>query len=93
LLNDGKLYWESETLTEENRLHECIMTRLRTREGISLHLFEMQFGLYKRKQFELICQKYIDQKLAFLYDGYFFLTIKAWFISDKIILNIIRELI
>lgn len=88
-VENNHVFTQSETLTIENRLHETIMTRLRTKEGIQLSNFEEQFGLEDRKKLESFFAQLIENQLATQQNDWISLTLKGWFISDRIILEII----
>ena len=81
---------ESENLTPENRLNEYIMTHLRTKEGLNYQYLKDNFGesVYIR-----ITQYFERLKKTGMADStktHGYLTLKGWFVSDKIISELIE---
>jgi oxygen-independent coproporphyrinogen III oxidase len=60
--------FELEILTEQNRLNEYIMTSLRTAEGLDIHKYEQLHTI------NTAAQKFIDQNLMLLENGFLKLT-------------------
>ena len=82
-------FGESEMLTTENQLHEYIMTRLRTTQGIDLRFIQQQFGIEERLKIENYLKKYVNASHFEILGDYLRLSLKGWFTSDRIIAEII----
>jgi oxygen-independent coproporphyrinogen-3 oxidase len=84
-IGSGSIFWESELLSQKDKTNEFIMTRLRIKEGINIGEFDRLFGNNKLK--ELICkaQPYLDNNYATIDITALKLTMKGWFLSDKVI--------
>lgn len=50
--------YTSETLTDDQRYDEYVMTRLRTAEGIDIHDLEQRFGAYKLQYFRNMAERF-----------------------------------
>lgn len=78
---DNNNFFESEVLTDKDRMNEYIMTRLRTYDGISLaDLESMSTGLNCD-----IIKKYLNTKNLVESGGYLRIPENRWLISDIII--------
>jgi oxygen-independent coproporphyrinogen-3 oxidase len=83
-LEQGELPIERETLTKDDRYNEYIMTRLRTKWGISLSYVASEFGDYYQKYLLEQAQTYIEQHLLFHDKDQLYVTKKGLFLSDGI---------
>ncbi len=77
-------YFELETLTEENRFNEYILTSLRTIWGISNLFLKSNFNTELNNQFSKKINKYIEKELVFFKDDCFKLTTNGKLFADKI---------
>jgi oxygen-independent coproporphyrinogen-3 oxidase len=82
--------WQTEQLTPENKLNEYIMIRLRTKKGVDLNYMKQTFGKQKLDSFLHKFHGKIDSKNAKIEGNRAFLTLNGWFISDKIIGELIH---
>lgn len=83
-LNDGKVPFEKELLTKEQRLNEYIMTSLRTIEGINLTYLQENFGVTNREAIMLAATPYINNATAQIAGNSLQLTSKGKFLADGI---------
>ena len=87
-LNDyvQEVKYESETLSEEERIDEFVMTSLRCAEGLSLRNFEAQFGAQQRLQIEQRAVPLLQQNLlSTSEDDRLFIEPQNFLLSDMII--------
>nr|VFK78384.1 MAG: oxygen-independent coproporphyrinogen-3 oxidase [Candidatus Kentron sp. SD] len=86
----GAGFHETETLSEKDKFHDYLLTRLRTREGIDLPYLQEKFGefypLFYRK-----LVRYFDTDLLEMKGNTFFLTEKGMFQSDEIIVKLMHD--
>lgn len=83
-VNTGKLFFETETLSEDTRYNDFVITRMRTMEGCKLKELESAFGSQKRDYFMANALKFISSG-HLLHDGETVkLAGKGIFISDHI---------
>ncbi len=80
----GTPWWEEEKLSEVDRFNEYMITRLRTRRGISLMEIEHQFGYERLENVVKQTSRYIQAGKLALVDGRYRLTREGIFISDAI---------
>ncbi len=90
-LKAGKLLFDEEVLSEKERLNDYLITRLRTRWGISRAEINRVYG-------EQVAQEIFRSALPYLHDGFLEqkgdvlrLTPAGVLISDRILLELIRE--
>jgi oxygen-independent coproporphyrinogen-3 oxidase len=76
--------FEQETLSDDDRYNELIMTSLRTKKGIDLNQIEAKY----LPHFTRKAQKYLQNKVMVCANNRCFLTPKSWFISDGIICDL-----
>jgi oxygen-independent coproporphyrinogen-3 oxidase len=76
--------FEEEILTENNLFNEYILTRIRTKWGVSATEIQNRFGSEKAAYFQQRMKKYIERKLAVRQADIYTLTTRGWFISDEI---------
>ena len=86
----GKIPCEAEVLSPEEQYNEYLLTRLRTREGINLSVIEKKFKRNLRKEFHDFFERCIDRNLAYLKKDDFALTEAGFFVSDAIILELMK---
>jgi oxygen-independent coproporphyrinogen-3 oxidase len=89
-INSGQLPMEIETLTENNRINESIMTSLRTQWGISLKWFEETFGSERLKILQKQAEPFIAQGKIIAADNYFKLSDAGLFFADGIAANLFQ---
>jgi len=81
---NNEAFSEEEILTEANRYNEYILTRIRTKWGVSVEVIQNLFGTEKTDYFRLNIEKYLQAGLAVQNGETVTLTPKAWFVSDEI---------
>jgi oxygen-independent coproporphyrinogen-3 oxidase len=93
LLKENKLLFQQETLSEENRFNEQLMTGLRTMWGLNIKTLEDNFSETILLDFKNELQTYLVSGDLILENGILMLTTKGKFIADRIIsdLMIINE--
>lgn len=77
--------FDSEQLTLKDKANDYILTKLRTKPGLDLDVFK---NLFNDENYKLIMKgikKYVTSEHADIRDNTIYLTLKGWFISDKII--------
>lgn len=79
---------ESETLTENDKYNEYIITRIRTKWGVSVRTIQNGFGDEKANYFKQNIKKYVDLGLVEFKNDDCFLTTKGMFVSDEIMQNL-----
>ena len=78
--------YESETLSDEERLNEMVMTSLRCAEGLSLGEVEKRFGAEQRLKIEQNAQPLLDGKTLSKSDnGRLFIEPEKLLLSDMVI--------
>jgi oxygen-independent coproporphyrinogen-3 oxidase len=75
---------EKENLALKDRLNDYLLTKLRTRNGIDLKFISTNFGEDNFKTILNSLKKYSSEH-ATITDNSAFLTLEGWFISDRII--------
>jgi oxygen-independent coproporphyrinogen III oxidase len=87
-VENGTAYFDMEQLSEDEKFNEYILTRLRTKWGISMQQIVSSFG-QKRGDF-LVSELLKYKKSGFLneQDNVFTFTRKGMFISDEILSNL-----
>lgn len=88
-IEKGHRFSETEALDTETRYNECIMTRLRTRWGISTRYIEETFGTGFLEYCMGMASPYLKNNKLEIQNGYIRLTREGLFISDGIILDLI----
>jgi oxygen-independent coproporphyrinogen-3 oxidase len=83
-IQSGILPFETELLTETQRLNEYIMISLRTIEGISLEKIAEQWGVLEQQRILQSVQKYILSAHVQESNGFLQLTQKGKFLADGI---------
>jgi oxygen-independent coproporphyrinogen III oxidase len=82
-VEQNKLPFEIEILTDKDKANELIMTGLRAIWGLDLEKID-QLQSLKKEKFEIGIAKYIDVELAMKEGNYLKLTPKGKFYADKI---------
>lgn len=83
-IQSGTSHWNTEVLSEKDKINEYLMTSLRMREGCDLHIlkFEMQFDLISKQSDYL--DKLLKNDLAEIKNHRLILTKKGKMIADQI---------
>ena len=87
-IQDNKLYFEKEILTENDKYNEYILTRIRTIWGVSTEFIQRNFGENKVAHFKKNITKYITTNLVIQNNDIFTLTKEGLFVSDKIMADL-----
>jgi len=82
---------EFETLSETDRMNEMIMTGLRTRWGLSLESFEVQFGVGHLKKLKVRSDRFLGQGLLEVESGRLRATKAGFFLIDGIASDLFLE--
>lgn len=77
-----KNYWEEEELSVNERYNEHVLTRLRTRWGVSVYELETAFGHEKASRFVRQAAEYLSAGKMKEENGVYTLTREGMFISD-----------
>jgi oxygen-independent coproporphyrinogen-3 oxidase len=83
-INEGKIPFEKEVLTTENKFNEYILTSLRTMWGCSLKKIKNDFGEVVADNFSNQISKYVNENLVENTEQNYVLTQKGKFFADKI---------
>lgn len=83
--NNGQRCFESETQDLYTQYNECIMTALRTMQGVSIEHIESKFGSQLHRYCMSIASKHIANSNLEIKDNHLRLTRKGIFVSDGII--------
>lgn len=84
-MKKGERPYEKETLTLDTRYNEYVMTRMRTRQGLSTGTIDKLFG-YNRLQYLLKAAAiHLKRGTLIQHNGYIRLAEEAYFVSDGII--------
>ena len=81
-------YFEEERLTENEKFNEYILTRIRTKWGVSVNFIEKEFGTEKATYFLKNIEKYEKSGFATQQNKIFTLSHDGLFISDEIMANL-----
>lgn len=76
---------DSEVLTNRDIQNEYIMTRFRTKEGVSLEDFEVKFGSKSLNTIELVAKREIKCGRLIKEDGFYRIPSEKFLISDSVI--------
>ena len=82
-------YFEEEKLSEKDKYNEYILTRIRTKWGVSVREINEKFGVEKARYFQKQIKSHIQKKKAVLNDGIINLTQEGLFVSDDIMADLI----
>jgi oxygen-independent coproporphyrinogen-3 oxidase len=83
-IENGKLPNTEETLSENDTYNDYIITRIRTKWGVSSEFIQHRFGKQKSDLFLQNIKPFMNQQLVTFENGMYTLTRKGIFISDKI---------
>ena len=83
-VGNGKSYWESEILTEQDRYNDFIITGLRTTWGISETDVRSNFSENYATHFQEMKKKYVETDLLLPNSDNISLTRSGMFVSDQI---------
>nr|VFJ56170.1 MAG: oxygen-independent coproporphyrinogen-3 oxidase [Candidatus Kentron sp. FW] len=86
----GAGFYETEILSEKEKFHDYLLTRLRTSEGIDLPYLQEKFPEFYPAFYEELA-RYSDTDLLEIKGDAFFLTEKGMFRSDEIIVRLMRD--
>lgn len=84
-LEDGHRLYETEPRDPDTAYNECVMTSLRTRQGLSLEEVEKEYGTVLRQYCTDMAQPYLKDGKLEMQDGRLRLTRDGIFVSDGII--------
>lgn len=84
-LEDGYRLYETEPRDPDTAYNECVMTSLRTRQGLSLEEVEKEYGTVLRQYCTDMAQPYLKDGKLEMRDGRLRLTRDGIFVSDGII--------
>ncbi len=87
-IENNKLYFEEEILTENDKYNEYILTRIRTIWGVSIDFIHSNFGEEKVTYFLKNIAKYKSSDLVIQNNNLFTLSKKGLFISDEIMTDL-----
>ncbi|MDX8337821.1 radical SAM family heme chaperone HemW [Draconibacterium sp. IB214405] len=82
-------YFEEEVLSEKDKYNEYILTRIRTKWGVSEEEIEERFGVKNAQYFSEQLSKYKEAGVLQINDRAITLTRKGLFISDEIMADLI----
>ncbi|MCY1721893.1 radical SAM family heme chaperone HemW [Prolixibacteraceae bacterium Z1-6] len=82
-------YFEEEILSDNDKFNEYILTRIRTKWGISIKFVNQQFGAIKENYLLQQIEKYRKSGTLFFVDDRITLSNEGLFISDEIMTDLI----
>ena len=77
-------FFEKETLSDENRFNEYILTSLRTMWGVNLEYLQTHFNEEFVKSFKMMVEVFIKNQTIILKDNAYILTTNGKLLADKI---------
>ncbi|WP_319482985.1 radical SAM family heme chaperone HemW [uncultured Draconibacterium sp.] len=86
--SNNQTYFEEEKLSEKDQYNEYILTRIRTKWGVSEKELEQRFGHEKASYFSRQLAKYKDTGVLQIKDEIITLTRKGLFVSDEIMADL-----
>nr|WP_320020496.1 radical SAM family heme chaperone HemW [uncultured Draconibacterium sp.] len=86
--SNNQMYFEEEKLSENDQYNEYILTRIRTKWGVSETELEQRFGCEKANYFSRQLAKYNDTGVLKSNDEIITLTRKGLFVSDEIMTDL-----
>ncbi|VBB43427.1 Oxygen-independent coproporphyrinogen III oxidase [uncultured Paludibacter sp.] len=89
-IEENKIYFEKEDLSENDKYNDYIMVRLRTKEGIDLNFVKNNFN---KKALEFLmknAKKYIDRKFLIEKNDFLSLSQSGILISNQIISDLMQ---
>ncbi|MCE4564079.1 radical SAM family heme chaperone HemW [Maribellus sp. CM-23] len=87
-IDNGLAFSEEEILSENDRYNEYILTRIRTKWGVSLTAINELFGEEMKSYFLTQLKKYVDAGLVNLENDRVTLPRKGLFVSDEIMTDL-----
>ena len=84
----GSSFFEIEKLTENEKFNEYILTRLRTKWGVSFLYIQEKFGKDRARDFLMHIQNYIRSGKVIQQNDVFTLSREGVFVSDDILANL-----
>ncbi|MCL3780180.1 radical SAM family heme chaperone HemW [Prolixibacteraceae bacterium JC049] len=87
-LENGDNWFEKEELSEDDKLNDYIITRLRTIWGLDLNEIKNRFNEEALFHVEKMAQKYIQSEHIIQRENVYYLSRKGLFISDEIMLEL-----
>ncbi|WCL82188.1 radical SAM family heme chaperone HemW [Saprospira sp. CCB-QB6] len=90
-LEDNQLLFEIEELSPTEQFNELLMTRLRTKWGLSLQEVEKRWGNNCKQQLLRQIQPFIQDHLAHIQTNYIYLTDAGKLLSDHILAELFLE--
>ncbi|HKJ79012.1 MAG TPA: hypothetical protein VKA10_05730, partial [Prolixibacteraceae bacterium] len=88
-IEKGTVYYEEETLSEIEKYNEYLITRLRTKWGVSLEEIEAQFGETIKQAFQKNIRQYVDSGKIIRENDVFKFSHEGLFVSDNVLANLI----
>ena len=85
---NNQMYFEEEKLSENDQYNEYILTRIRTKWGVSETELAQRFGCEKASYFSRQLAKYKDTGVLQINDEIITLTRKGLFVSDEIMTDL-----
>ncbi|WP_319500292.1 radical SAM family heme chaperone HemW [uncultured Draconibacterium sp.] len=86
--SNNQTYFEEEKLSENDQYNEYILTRIRTKWGVSEKELEQRFGREKASYFSRQLAKYYDTGVLKINNEIITLTRKGLFVSDEIMADL-----
>jgi oxygen-independent coproporphyrinogen-3 oxidase len=90
-INEGKVPFEREDLSEINRFNERVMISLRTSRGLDLERMESEFGLQNRERLIKNAQQYLKKGYVKLEEGYLLLSREGKLFADRVAARLFME--
>ncbi|WP_320111013.1 radical SAM family heme chaperone HemW [Draconibacterium orientale] len=87
-LANNQTYFEEEKLSENDRYNEYILTRIRTKRGVSEKELEQRFGREKANYFSQQLARYNNTGVVKINNEIITLTRKGLFVSDEIMADL-----
>ncbi len=88
-IENNNSFNEEEILSLKDKFNEYILTRIRTKWGVSLAYVNQQFGDEKKNYLLMQIEKYKNSKTVLVENGIITLSNKGLFISDEIMADLI----
>jgi len=88
-IEKGAIFYQDEVLSETDNYNEYIITRIRTKWGVSLQTIKNNFGQEKAVLFSENIQKYVNSGKIIRNQENFTLSKDGQFVSDDIMANLI----
>jgi oxygen-independent coproporphyrinogen-3 oxidase len=81
-------YFEQEILSQKDKFNEHVLTRIRTKWGVSLEFINQSFGAEMKNYLLKQIEKYRQQETIILENGIVTLSKEGLFISDEIMVDL-----